>query len=157
MISIDYNNFSTDSTITGVDRFHIGAVVYYVNQDPPYAKSATPTWLKQMDITVNNTISRSAFSKIQMKHLTKGQIQLRCHTFSVFTKRIIYGSTSLLDIIGSIITFGLLLLTALRLNASASEHSMNYQANYILQRNMVVLTTCWNRISGMLELAQMLP
>jgi len=51
------------------------------------------------------------------------------------------GSTSLLDIIGSIITFGLLLLTALRLNASASEHSMNYQANYILQRNMVVLTT----------------
>jgi len=57
----DYNNFSTDSTITGVDRFHIGAVVYYVNQDPPYAKSATPTWLKQMDITVNNTISRSAF------------------------------------------------------------------------------------------------
>jgi hypothetical protein len=50
------------------------------------------------------------------------------------------GSTTLLDIIGSIITFGLLLLAAIRLNASASEHSTNYQANYILQRNMIVLT-----------------
>jgi hypothetical protein len=51
------------------------------------------------------------------------------------------GNTTWLDIIGSMTTFGLLLLTALRLNASASEHSTNYQANYILQRNMVVLTT----------------
>jgi hypothetical protein len=51
------------------------------------------------------------------------------------------GSTTWLDILGSMTTFGLLLLTALRLNASASEYSTNYQANYILQRNMVVLTT----------------
>ena len=57
----DYNNFSKDTTITGVDNFHISAIVYYVNQSQPYSISATPTWLKQMDIAVNNTISRKVF------------------------------------------------------------------------------------------------
>jgi hypothetical protein len=50
------------------------------------------------------------------------------------------GSTTLLDIIGSMTTFGLLLLAVLRLNASASENSYAYNQNYLLQRNMVVLT-----------------
>jgi hypothetical protein len=50
------------------------------------------------------------------------------------------GSTTLLDIIGSMTTFGLLLLAVLRLNASASESSYAYNQNYLLQRNMVVLT-----------------
>jgi hypothetical protein len=50
------------------------------------------------------------------------------------------GSSSLLDIIGSITTFGLPLLCALRLNASASESSNAYYANYMLQTNMTTLT-----------------
>jgi hypothetical protein len=50
------------------------------------------------------------------------------------------GTTTLLDIIGSVSTFGLLLLATLRLNASASENNYAYNQNYLLQRNMVVLT-----------------
>ena len=50
------------------------------------------------------------------------------------------GSTTLLDIIGSTMTFGLLLLATLRLNASASENNYSYNQNYLLQRNMIVLT-----------------
>jgi hypothetical protein len=50
------------------------------------------------------------------------------------------GSTTILDVIGSAVTFGMLLLISLRLNASASEHATAYTANYLLQRNMVVLT-----------------
>jgi hypothetical protein len=50
------------------------------------------------------------------------------------------GSSTFLDIIGSMITFGLLLLMALRLNAGTSESSFAYTSNYLLQRNMVVLT-----------------
>lgn len=50
------------------------------------------------------------------------------------------GTTTLLDIVGSTMTFGLLLLIVLRLNASASESNFGYNSNYLLQRNMVVLT-----------------
>jgi hypothetical protein len=50
------------------------------------------------------------------------------------------GSTTILDILGSTITFGFLLLIVLRLNASASESAFGYNSNYLLQRNMVVLT-----------------
>jgi hypothetical protein len=50
------------------------------------------------------------------------------------------GNTTLLDIIGSITTFGFLLLTVLRLNASASESAFGLNSNYLLQRNMVALT-----------------
>jgi hypothetical protein len=61
----DYNNFSRDTTITGVDNFHIIAFVYYVTQPTPAQPtptySLTPTWIKQMDIAVNNTISRKVF------------------------------------------------------------------------------------------------
>jgi len=57
----DYNKFARDTTIQGVENFHINAWVYYVNQTKPYSKSTTPTWLKQIDIAVNNTISRKVF------------------------------------------------------------------------------------------------
>ena len=50
------------------------------------------------------------------------------------------GSTTLLDIVSSTVTFGLLLLATLRLNASASEGNYAFNQNYLLQRNMVVLT-----------------
>jgi len=60
----DYNNFMKDSSITGVETFHISAKVYYVNQSKPYSLSGTPTWLKQMNIMVNNTISRKVFEGI---------------------------------------------------------------------------------------------
>jgi hypothetical protein len=50
------------------------------------------------------------------------------------------GTSTILDVIGSIIIFGVLLLMSLRLNASASEYNNAYNANYLLQRNMIVLT-----------------
>ena len=50
------------------------------------------------------------------------------------------GSSTWLDIIGSMTTFGLLLLMALRLNASSNESSSAYNANYMLQTNMLNLT-----------------
>jgi hypothetical protein len=50
------------------------------------------------------------------------------------------GNSYILDIIGSFSTFGLLMLAALRLNTGASENSFAYNQNYLLQRNMVVLT-----------------
>jgi hypothetical protein len=50
------------------------------------------------------------------------------------------GHSTLIDIIGSATTFGLLLLAALRLNASTSESNYAYNQSYLLQRNMVVLT-----------------
>jgi len=50
------------------------------------------------------------------------------------------GTTSLLDIIGSMMTFGLLMLAALRLNTSASDSNYAYNQSYLMQRNMVVLT-----------------
>jgi hypothetical protein len=50
------------------------------------------------------------------------------------------GSTTILDILGSTITFGLLLLMSLRLNANASESNSTFYANYMLQSNMLTLT-----------------
>jgi len=50
------------------------------------------------------------------------------------------GTSVMLDILGSLSTFGLLMLAVLRLNAAAGENSYAYNQNYILQRNMVVLT-----------------
>jgi hypothetical protein len=47
------------------------------------------------------------------------------------------GTSSLLDIIGSMTIAGLLLLMTLRLNASATEYSHAYYSNYILQANLV--------------------
>jgi hypothetical protein len=59
----DYKGYIKDTVITGVDRFHVSADVYYVNQTPPYAKTtANRTWLKQMDVRVNNTIDRKVFT-----------------------------------------------------------------------------------------------
>jgi hypothetical protein len=51
------------------------------------------------------------------------------------------GSTTILDIIGSTVTFGILLIIALRLNASAGESTSAYYASYMLQTNMLTLTT----------------
>jgi hypothetical protein len=50
------------------------------------------------------------------------------------------GHSTIFDIIGSILTFGVLLLITLRLNASASEYSSAYSSNSILQKNMIALT-----------------
>jgi hypothetical protein len=57
----DYNNYVTDTTIHGVDMFHVTAKVYYVSPVPPYPPSLSQSWLKRMDIKVNNTISRNVF------------------------------------------------------------------------------------------------
>jgi type II secretory pathway component PulJ len=51
------------------------------------------------------------------------------------------GSSTILDILGSFIVFGLLFIMALRLNASATENNSAYYANYILQRNLIILVT----------------
>jgi hypothetical protein len=59
----DYNTFTKDTTVADVDKFHVSAVVYYVGQSPPYNKvTANATWLKQMDIKVNNTVDRKVFT-----------------------------------------------------------------------------------------------
>jgi hypothetical protein len=50
------------------------------------------------------------------------------------------GNTTILDIIGSVITFAVLLLITLRLNASAFEYSSAFTANSLLQKNMIKLT-----------------
>ena len=51
------------------------------------------------------------------------------------------GSSVILDYIGSTITFGILIVTVMRLNGSASQNNYAYTQNYLLQRNMIVLTT----------------
>ena len=51
------------------------------------------------------------------------------------------GHSTLIDIIGSITTFGFLLLIVLKLNAGTNESNSGYYANYLLQSNMVALTT----------------
>ncbi len=51
------------------------------------------------------------------------------------------GSSTILDIIGSTIVAGLLLLMALRLDSSALETSAVYNQNLILQQNMTTLVT----------------
>ncbi|MGD0589847.1 MAG: hypothetical protein ABSA44_03475 [Bacteroidota bacterium] len=50
------------------------------------------------------------------------------------------GTSTLLDILGSLTTFGFLLLIALGLNANASEKNTEYFASYLLQSNMITLT-----------------
>jgi hypothetical protein len=50
------------------------------------------------------------------------------------------GNSTWLDILGSMITFGLLLIIVLRLNAGANESSSAYFASYMLQTNMLTLT-----------------
>jgi len=51
------------------------------------------------------------------------------------------GSSTILDIIGSFVTFGVLFLMALRLNASTSESSSAYYENYLLQSNLTTIVT----------------
>ncbi len=49
------------------------------------------------------------------------------------------GSSSLLDIIGSFVVAGLLLIMGLRLNAQANEATLVYNGNAILQQNLTAL------------------
>jgi len=49
------------------------------------------------------------------------------------------GTSSIVDIIGSVIVAGLLLLIALRLNAQANETSVVYNGSVTLQQNMTTL------------------
>jgi len=49
------------------------------------------------------------------------------------------GTSTLFDIIGSAMVAGMLLLTALRLNAQANETTLIYNGSVRLQQNMVVL------------------
>ncbi|MBM4168027.1 MAG: hypothetical protein FJ215_02555 [Ignavibacteria bacterium] len=49
------------------------------------------------------------------------------------------GSSTILDILGSLIVGGMLLLMGLRLNASANETTAIYHGSYILQENMTAL------------------
>ena len=65
------------------------------------------------------------------------------------------GTSVMLDILGSLSTFGLLMLAVLRLNAAAGENSYAYNQNYILQRNMVVLTVMLEVISNVWVLKHM--
>lgn len=60
----DYNTFVKDTNISDVDKFHVHADVYYISQTAPFTKvTANTTWLKQMDIYVNNTVDRNVFEK----------------------------------------------------------------------------------------------
>jgi hypothetical protein len=81
----DYNNFDKDTTIVGVDIFHISAIVYYVSQTPPYSRTTAPTWLKQMDIATNNSISRKVFEDTS-KSLSKAGVDTikMSHIFSYY-------------------------------------------------------------------------
>ena len=49
------------------------------------------------------------------------------------------GSSSMLDIVGSFIVGGALLVMALRLNSQAAEATAIYGGNYILQKNLTAL------------------
>ena len=50
------------------------------------------------------------------------------------------GQSVLLDTIGSLMIFGLLMLAIIRLNAGSAESTNAYYANYMLQTNMLTLT-----------------
>jgi hypothetical protein len=61
----DYNGFVRDTNFTDVAKFHVSASVYYINQTgaSQFQKTtANTTWLKQMDIKVNDAINRGAYS-----------------------------------------------------------------------------------------------
>jgi hypothetical protein len=49
------------------------------------------------------------------------------------------GSSTILDIVGSVAVAGFLLLMALRMNASANEASAVYMGSYVLQTNITAL------------------
>ena len=51
------------------------------------------------------------------------------------------GTSSIVDIIGSVVVAGLLLLIALRLNTQANETSVIYNGSVTLQQNMTTLVT----------------
>lgn len=59
----DYNGYTKDTLVAGVDTFHVSASVYYVGQTPPYTKvTANATWQKEMNVSVNSKVNRNVFS-----------------------------------------------------------------------------------------------
>jgi type II secretory pathway component PulJ len=51
------------------------------------------------------------------------------------------GSQTILDLIGSTLVFGLLLLMVIRMNASNSENIQSYRGDLLVQQNLVTLTS----------------
>jgi hypothetical protein len=61
----DYNGFVRDTNFTDVAKFHVTASVYYINQTGAnqfQKTTANTTWLKRMDINVNDAIDRGVYS-----------------------------------------------------------------------------------------------
>jgi hypothetical protein len=73
----DYKGFNKDTLVSGADRFHVTADVYYVRMGSPYDRVAGPTWLKQIDVNVNTSISRNVFENKQTS--TTGTDTVRMH------------------------------------------------------------------------------
>lgn len=59
----DYNNFNTTISVQNVDNFSVKAFVYYISGTPPYVKQTATSWLKQMDICINTSVSRKVFEE----------------------------------------------------------------------------------------------
>ena len=57
----DYNGFVKDTLITDVDKFHVTASVYYIDQTTLVKVTTYRTWMKRMDFKVNNTVSRTVY------------------------------------------------------------------------------------------------
>jgi hypothetical protein len=78
----DYKGFVKDTLISGADRFHVTADVYYVSMGSPYARVAGPTWLKQIDVNVNTSISRNVYENKQTS--TVGTDTIKMHYIKSF-------------------------------------------------------------------------
>jgi hypothetical protein len=57
----DYNNFVVDTSIANVDTFYVTARVYYVSIGQLYSSIGAPSWLKRIDFSVSNSVSRRVF------------------------------------------------------------------------------------------------
>ena len=57
----DYNGFDTTVSASQVDDFHVIISISYITNASPYStKTATPSWLKQMDVAIIPTVGRQA-------------------------------------------------------------------------------------------------
>jgi hypothetical protein len=57
----DYNTFVKDTVISDVDIFHVTASVYYIDQATLNKVTTYRTWMKRMDIGLNNSINRNVY------------------------------------------------------------------------------------------------
>ena len=78
----DYKGFNKDTLIVGADHFRVFGDVYYVRMGTPYDRVAGPTWLKQIDIKVNTSISRNVFETYQTS--TTGTDTIKMHYIKSF-------------------------------------------------------------------------